>query len=253
MPWHLLTVLITPAPRFVEYTGADANTMQQQPGDVVYRPAGLVTRAAWDGTVEGINVALSPASVDRVAAEMLDGGSVELADSHFGADAQVSHLAHALLHALEAGTGTALFVDSVRTALAARIVSAYGRQTHPDSGPTLSKRELARVRDLVEARLAEPLRLAELAAAVPMSVYHFSRAFKATTGVTAHEFVVRRRVQAARVLLERGDLLTAEVARRTGFTDASHLAKQFQRRVGMTPARYAAISRASRPRVVSSA
>ena len=240
MPWHLLSVLITPAPRFVEYTGADANTMQQQPGDVVYRPAGLVTRAAWDGTVEGINVALSPVFVDRVAAEMLDGGSVELADSHFGADAQIRHLAHGLLHELEAGTGTALFVDSVRTALAARIVSAYGRQALPGGGPTLSHRELRRVHELVEARLAEPLRLAELAAAVPMSTYHFSRAFKATTGITAHEFVVRRRVDAARVLLERGGLLVAEVARRTGFTDASHLARHFRRRVGTSPARYGA-------------
>lgn len=86
-----------------------------------------------------------------------------------------------------------------------------------------------------------------------MSTYHFSRAFKATTGMTAHEFVVRRRIEAARALLERGGLLVAAVARRTGFTDASHLARHFRRRVGVTPARYAAISRASRPGAASSA
>jgi AraC family transcriptional regulator len=253
MPWHLLVVLIRPAARYVEFTGGVSNAVAQRPGDVVYRPAGLVTHAAWDGTADAINVALSPASVDRVAAEMLDGGSVDLADSHFGADARVSHLAYSLLHELEAGASTMLFVDSVRTALAAHVVNAYGRLARPTKGPTLSERELQRVRDLVEARLAEPLRLAELAAAVPMSTYYFSRAFKATTGMTPHEFVVRRRVDAARGLLERGGLLVAEVARRTGFADASHLARQFRRRVGMTPARYAAVNYSSRPRGLSSA
>jgi AraC family transcriptional regulator len=252
MPWHLFSVLITPPTRYVDFTGARSRAVPQQPGDVVYRPAGVVTRSAWDGTVDTINVALSPTLVDGVAAEMLDGGSVDLADSHFGADAQVWHLVHALLHELEAGTDTGLFVDSVRTALASHVVRAYGRQTRPASGPILSHRELQRVRDLVEARLAEPLRLAQLADAVPMSPYHFSRAFKATTGLTVHEFVVRRRIAVAKALLERGELLVAEVARRTGFTDASHLARHFRRRVGMSPARYAALTRASRPRGASS-
>jgi AraC family transcriptional regulator len=252
MPWHLLSVLITPPTRYVDFTGARSHTVPQQRGDVVYRPAGVVTRAAWDGTVDTINVALSPESVDRVAAEMLDGDSVELADSYFGADSRVFHLTHALLHGLESGSATGLFVDSVRTALAAHLVGGYGR-ARPSSGPSLTKRELQRVRDFVEARLTEPLRLADLAAAVPMSPYHFSRAFKSSTGMTVHEFVVRRRVEAARALLDRGGLLVAEVARRTGFTDASHLARHFRRRVGMSPARYAALSRSSRPRAASRA
>ncbi|HET6736256.1 AraC family transcriptional regulator [Mycobacterium sp.] len=245
MPWHLLSVLITPPTRYVDFTGGRSHTVPQLRGDVVYRPAGVVTRAAWDGTVDTINVALSPESVDRVAAEMLDGGSVELADSYFGADSRVFHLAHALLHGLESGAATGLFVDSVRTALAAHLVGVYGRLAAPSNGPGLTKPELQRVRDLVEARLSEPLRLADLAAAVPMSPYHFSRAFKSTTGITVHEFVLRRRVEAARTLLERGGLLVAEVARRTGFTDASHLARHFRRRVGMSPARYARVSRRS--------
>jgi transcriptional regulator GlxA family with amidase domain len=86
-----------------------------------------------------------------------------------------------------------------------------------------------------------------------MSTYHFSRAFKASTGITAHEFVVRRRVDAASVLLERGGLLVAEVARRTGFTDASHLARHFRRLVGTSPARYGASVSSRPPGAASSA
>ncbi|HEX2284654.1 MAG TPA: AraC family transcriptional regulator, partial [Mycobacterium sp.] len=242
------SVLSAPPTRYVDFRGGQGHTIPQRPGDVVFRPAGVVTRAAWDGTVETINVALSPDIVTSVGAQMLDGRTVEVAESHFGADARVWHLAHALLHELSAGSSTGLFVDSVRTALAAHVVAAYGRVS-PTSTPALSGDELQRVRDRVEAELASPLRLADLASAVPLSPYHFSRAFKAATGITPHEFVVRRRVEAAKVLLQRGKLPVAEVARRTGFTDASHLARQFRRRVGMSPARYAA---AMSPRRASS-
>lgn len=239
MPWHLMSVLTAPPMRYVDFRGGQAHMIRQRPGDVVFRPAGVVTRSAWDGSAETINVALSPDIVTSVGAQMLDGRTGEVTESHFGADARVWHLAHALLHELNTGSATELFVDSVRTALAAHVVAAYGR-LRPTSVPALSPRELQRVRDLVEAQLASPLRLADLAAAVPLSPYHFSRAFKAATGITPHEFVVRRRVEAAKALLQRGKLSVGEVARRTGFTDASHLARQFRRRVGMSPARYGA-------------
>ena len=252
MPWHLMSVLIAPPARYVDFYGGRSHTVAQRRGDVVFRPAGVVTHAAWEGTAETINVGLCPDTLSRVAAEMLDGGVVELTESYFGADPRASHLAHALLHELENGTGTTLFVDSVRTALAAHFITAYG-MTRPATTPAMTKPELQRVRELVEARLAESLHLAELAAAVPMSVYHFSRAFKTATGITPHEFVVRRRVEAAKTLLARGELVVEEVARRTGFVDASHLARQFRRRVGASPARYAAAVRMSPSRPVSNA
>jgi AraC family transcriptional regulator len=239
MPWHLMSVLTTPPTRYMDFHGGRAHTIPQRPGDLAFRPSGVVTRAAWDGSAETINVALSPDVVTSVAAEMLDGRTVDVADSYFGADARVWHLAHALLHELETGSATALFVDAVRTALAAHVVTAFGRVT-PAPVTALSPAELQRTRDLVEAQLASPLSLADLADAVPLSPYHFSRAFKAATGITPHEFVVRRRIEAAKTLLQRGNLPVGEVARRTGFTDASHLARQFRRRVGTSPARYAA-------------
>jgi transcriptional regulator GlxA family with amidase domain len=55
------------------------------------------------------------------------------------------------------------------------------------------------------------------------------------------------------VLLERGGLLVAEVARRTDFTDASHLARHFRRRVGTSPARYGASVSSRPPGAASSA
>src|SRR3712207_7743621 len=55
-----------------------------------------------------------------------------------------------------------------------------------------SARELAQVRGRIDADLSGDLRLADLAAAVALSPYHFSRLFTATTGRTPHQFVLHR-------------------------------------------------------------
>jgi AraC-like DNA-binding protein len=91
-----------------------------------------------------------------------------------------------------------------------------------------------------DADLTEDLRLADLAAAVPLSPYHFSRLFKATTGLTPHRYVMRCRAEAARAMLARGHLGLDEIARRTGFADRAHLTRQFRRHFGTTPGAFRA-------------
>jgi transcriptional regulator of acetoin/glycerol metabolism/AraC-like DNA-binding protein len=97
---------------------------------------------------------------------------------------------------------------------------------------------LRRVRTHVEEHLAERIPLAELAAAARLSVYHFSREFKRTVGVSPHSYVIRRRVEKAQVLLARTDLLLSDIAVACGFFDQSHLSRHFRQLTGLTPAEY---------------
>ena len=68
-----------------------------------------------------------------------------------------------------------------------------------------------------------------------MSPFHFAREFARVTGLAPHRYVVRRRLDRAILLLGRRDLTVEDVARRTGFTDASHLARHMCRATGATP------------------
>jgi AraC family transcriptional regulator len=78
----------------------------------------------------------------------------------------------------------------------------------------------------------------ELAAAARMSVSHFIRAFRQSTGLTPHQHVLSRRMERAMVLLARRDVSVAEVADQTGYASPAHFIASFKQRLGITPGAY---------------
>ena len=88
---------------------------------------------------------------------------------------------------------------------------------------------------LIDAELAGPLSVAELARVAGVSGSHFKVLFKRTLGVAPHAYVVRRRVERAQVLLGRGELSIAEVAFEVGFAHPSHMARWMRRLLGAAP------------------
>ena len=99
-------------------------------------------------------------------------------------------------------------------------------------------RALQRVREFIEAHLEKNLGIPELAAVTGLSKFYFARAFKQSTGMTPHGYVVRCRVRRAQELLASTDLPLSEIAVAVGFADQSHCARRFREHVGMTPSRY---------------
>jgi AraC-like DNA-binding protein len=99
-----------------------------------------------------------------------------------------------------------------------------------------------RVRDLLDARLVEGLRLDEVARRFGVHPTHVVRAFGRRHGLPPHRYLVGRRIDRARRLLLDG-MPTADVALATGFADQSHLTRHFRGMLGTTPARYARSAR----------
>jgi len=62
--------------------------------------------------------------------------------------------------------------------------------------------------------------------------------FKHSTGLPPHRYVVRRRVERAKVLLADTELTIAAIAGRCGFSHHQHLAASFSQLVGTTPSRF---------------
>ena len=91
----------------------------------------------------------------------------------------------------------------------------------------------------IEDNIGRSISLAELAAIVNVSRFHFTRIFKRSTGITAITYVERCRIQRAQALIAETDLPLAQVALTTGFTDQSHFTRRFHRHVGCTPAVFA--------------
>ena len=124
--------------------------------------------------------------------------------------------------------------------LAEHLTKTYGRaqeETSFHSGE-LSRPRLRRVSEYVRTHLGEDLTVEDMAAVINISPHHFSRLFRATTGETPYQFVMRQRLEEAERLLLETDAPIAEIAERVGHRDASHFASIFRRRTGLTPRAY---------------
>lgn len=97
---------------------------------------------------------------------------------------------------------------------------------------------VARIQRYVQEHLEQPLGVPQLAAEVAMSPRSFARTFVREAGITPAEFVQRARIDAARGLLEGGDLALKVIAWRCGFGSPARMRLVFVQRLGVTPSEY---------------
>lgn len=102
-------------------------------------------------------------------------------------------------------------------------------------GGQLGKAQLTAALDFMDARIADDVSLTEIAGAAGLSVFHFSRAFKAATGVTPYRHLLQQRINLAKSALKNTSTPIAEIALQTGFKSASQFSKSFTQIVGATP------------------
>lgn len=95
-----------------------------------------------------------------------------------------------------------------------------------------------RVLDYIEANLAAPLTLGELAQVCCQSEFHFARMFRLSLGVPPHRYVLARRLALARRLLADRAMALGDIALACGFASASHFSSRFRQALGDTPAAY---------------
>jgi AraC family transcriptional regulator len=92
-----------------------------------------------------------------------------------------------------------------------------------------------RAMDFIQEHLDQPLSLESIAQAACFSPYHFHRIFYALTDETVHDFVWRRRAEAAVSLLRKQPSLPiTEVALRCGYSSPSNFAKALKKQFGLS-------------------
>ncbi len=102
-------------------------------------------------------------------------------------------------------------------------------------------------RYLIEQRLAERVRMGEIAAQVGLSPSRFAHLFRSVVGTPPLRYLRELRIERARRLLEETSLPIREVMRQAGCTDKSHFSKDFRARFGVGARQYRAAFR-SEPR-----
>ena len=178
----------------------------------------------------------APAQVQGVLAEL------ELADRgmpSFGASVLQDlelHQVFGRLHRLLDGETCAL---QQQTAWREAILLLFQRHARIPQArePGAEPRAVALAKELLAARLGEPPSLEELATLVHLSPFHFARVFRRATGLPPHAWLKQRRLEQARALLRSG-CAPLQVALQLGFSDQSHLTRQFKQSYGVSPGEY---------------
>lgn len=91
--------------------------------------------------------------------------------------------------------------------------------------------------EFIRARVAENISLDEIAREVGVSRFYFLRLFKASTGLSPHAYLLMRRLELAKHLIQQGKTL-AQAAYDAGFADQSHLTRHFKAAYGFTPGQF---------------
>lgn len=132
-----------------------------------------------------------------------------------------------------------LYTASASAALMAYLVSLIGGGTPALARPgRLPPQAVRKVKEHVEANLAQAIDLQELARLCGCSAGYLNRAFRASMGVPIHQFVIQQRVEHAKALLSQDTLPLAEIAVACGFANQAHFSTTFRRLAGCTPGEF---------------
>jgi AraC-like DNA-binding protein len=126
-----------------------------------------------------------------------------------------------------------VYFDSLCVALIAGL--ACSRTDHSVSYFALPPWKLRRVLDFIQDNLSGTIAIADQARVAGMSRSWYCRAFKASTGVPPHQWLLSARIERAKRLLLTRKQTLAEVALVVGFADQAHFTRAFRRVEGESP------------------
>lgn len=226
----------------------------QKPGDIDIVPAGV--NGSWedDADCQILRVGILPSYLDRVAQEL--GRNVDrfqLSTRFQLRDTRIEAIGLAIRADLEAEIPSdPLYIDLLANALAVRLIEiasgGYSKEAVRGQ-PKLSARQLRVLTEYIESNLDQSLHLADLAKVAGVSITRLKILFRNSTSVPVHQYVIRRRVEYARILLTTTARPASEVALSAGFSHQSHMASTMRRILGVTPGEIARQASDLRPKV----
>jgi AraC-like DNA-binding protein len=109
------------------------------------------------------------------------------------------------------------------------------------SGPRAKSPASERISEIIRLTRSHPerdFRLDDLARHARLSLSHFKKRFRAETGLSPRQFILRDKIEAAKRILHAQSTSVTDIALDLGFVSSQYFATVFKRITGMTPSRY---------------
>ena len=133
-----------------------------------------------------------------------------------------------------------LALDQFSLILGAHLLQRYGvlQKIGKVSKGGLAPWQKRRAAELLRENLDGRIRLTDVARECSLSVSHFARSFRATFGISTHQWLIRHRVEHAQELLRQTAAPIVEIAMLSGFADQAAFTRTFRQVVGVSPGRW---------------
>jgi AraC family transcriptional regulator len=241
---HVIYLSLSPRPVGSLTTQGDkTHTGLYAKGDFCITPAQMPFFARWDSEDRFLQIRIASRLLQSVARETLNKNPdrLELLPEFRTRDPQLEAISMMLLAELtQENLGSRLYIESLTNVLAVHLLrqhaAAKPRLTVYQGG--LPQRQLLQVLEYIEEHLDRDIKLADLAALLGMSQFHFSHLFKQSIGTAPYQYLLQQRIERAKQLLKQTNRSILDIALECGFNSHSHLSKQFRQFTGITPTTY---------------
>lgn len=235
---HVVMTYIDTMQRLARRSGRSFASGTARPGVVTIIPAGSSARWDIDGKVDVLQLYLSQATINRIAAEAGKTAANDLLERTGHPDPTISRLLTMATDALDGGAALdTLFRQQLTELIATRLLASHtGTPTNyqPPSGG-LSPSALRRAMERLHSENDTDVSLAALASDAGISRFHFCRAFKESTGLSPHSWLRQHRLAQAKAMLRDPSMPIVFIAAELGYGSQTAFAAAFRRLTGETP------------------
>jgi AraC family transcriptional regulator len=190
----------------------------------------------WNGEYHRIEIAFNSLFIDTI----LEQQDFKFRELHNVPDPLIRDLAFNLYEATNSDRlSENLYMESLGVACAIHLGTNYSISPKRIFSPKgkLSSHQLKKIIEYVRSYIHNVITLEELAALIHLSVFHFSRLFKNTVGVSPYQFVLRMKIEYAKKCIRHRESV-ADIADKLGFTDSAHFCNTFKKVTGHSPLQY---------------
>jgi len=215
-------------------------------------PSGMPHGRKSDGA-ESLATVFSRTYVEQAADGLLRRSSSEIVSAPCAVDPVILSMGRVLRGELLQGQIRDPFlVEAVGVVLTGHLVRRWSSQPslRPLKGQ-LSPGQIRNTLDAIESNMSSGIRVRDLASQIGVGTHQFSRLFRQTMGCSPYRFVMLRRVERGRFLLEKTALPLAEISLDLGFVSQSHFTSVFHREMRTTPQAYRSLFRKENNRILA--
>jgi AraC family transcriptional regulator len=212
-------------------------------GSISFVPAGQSWLTNCKGSTEYVHVHILSQEWNRLLTDILQEDSTRVVLQNLSdiEDLFLEDILYKLYKELTcAGKGSNRYVESLGQALVVHIIRHYisYREKPVSVCEKLPGFKFNHVLAYIKQNLSREITLLQLSSLIGLSPFHFSRVFKATTGLAPYRYITKLRMEHSQRLLLETELPIIYVGLEVGISNPSHFSSFFKQYSGLTPTMY---------------